>query len=102
MKRHKVEFPWSELMRKISRMSIPFLLLGSFLSFHQIFLYFPILNYLESIGIDYVQASRIHLSLTIFPAVLIFFVFSLIFRVDGVYLLVGKFRRKSRAPETGA
>ncbi|WP_032923316.1 murein biosynthesis integral membrane protein MurJ [Leptospira santarosai] len=101
LKKHKVGFPWSELMKKIFRMSVPFLSLGGFLFCHQIFLYSSILNYLESIGIDYVQASRIHLSLAIFPAVLIFFVFSFIFRVDGAYLLVGKFRRKNRTSETG-
>lgn len=72
LKKHKVGFPWSELMKKIFRMSVPFLSLGGFLFCHQIFLYSSILNYLESIGIDYVQASRIHLSLAIFPAVLIF------------------------------
>ncbi|EMP05178.1 hypothetical protein LEP1GSC124_3628 [Leptospira interrogans serovar Pyrogenes str. 200701872] len=47
-----------------------------------------------SIGVNYVQSSRIHLSLVIFPAVLIFFASSLIFKVDGIYLLIRKFRRK--------
>ncbi|EMJ93216.1 murein biosynthesis integral membrane protein MurJ [Leptospira alstonii] len=96
LKKHKIGFPWTELIKKISKMSVPFLLLGSYLFFHQLFLYSPLLNYLESIGIDYVQAARINLSVVILPAVLIFFVFSLVFRVDGIYLLVGKFRRKNR------
>ncbi|EMK21665.1 murein biosynthesis integral membrane protein MurJ [Leptospira kirschneri] len=94
LKKHKVGFPWIELFKKISKMSIPFLLLGSYLLFHQFFLYPTILNYLRSIGIDYVQSSRIHLSLVIFPSVLIFFISSLIFKVDGIYLLTRKFRRK--------
>ncbi|EMK05999.1 integral membrane protein MviN [Leptospira kirschneri str. MMD1493] len=94
LKKHKVGFPWIEIFKKISKMSIPFLLLGSYLFFHQFFLYSTILNYLRSIGIDYVQSSRIHLSLVIFPSVLIFFISSLIFKVDGIYLLTRKFRRK--------
>lgn len=94
LKKHKIGFPWIELFKKISKMSIPFLLLGSYLFFHQFFLYSTILNYLGSIGVNYVQSSRIHLSLVIFPAVLIFFASSLIFKVDGIYLLIRKFRRK--------
>ncbi|RHX91275.1 murein biosynthesis integral membrane protein MurJ [Leptospira yasudae] len=97
LKRHKVQFPWPELLKKISKMAVPFLLLGSVLFFHQIFLYSPILNYLDSQGIGYAQASRINLCVVILPAILIFFASSLVFRVDGIYLLVGRFRRKNRA-----
>ncbi|TGK14477.1 murein biosynthesis integral membrane protein MurJ [Leptospira stimsonii] len=96
LKKHRVEFPWFSLLKKVSKMILPFFILGTYLIFHNLFLYSPILNYLEERGISYAQASRINLCIVILPAMILFFVSSLVFRVEGIYLLVNRFRKKNR------
>lgn len=96
LKKHNIEIPWVVLMKKISRMFVPFLLLSSYLLFYKLFLYSPILNWLESLGLSYAQSSRIDLGVAILPAVVLFFSTSLLFKVEGIYLIVGKFRKKHR------
>ncbi|MDV6234807.1 murein biosynthesis integral membrane protein MurJ [Leptospira ellisii] len=94
LRKHEVEFPWAGLLKKISKMAVPFLLLGSYLFFYKIFVYSPVLNYLESGGIGYAMSARIDLGAAIVPAVFLFFASSLLFKVDGIYLLAGKIRKK--------